>query len=92
MKIMTCPLNGPRNIAEFVCAGEVKAMPDPVGCSDEEWAGYLFLEANPAGLIVEWWLHAPTSYWFIAKRDTVTEQIVATYTVEQFFAQARAAA
>jgi sarcosine oxidase subunit delta len=92
MKIMPCPLNGARNISEFVCAGEVKAMPDPQACSDGEWADYLFLEANPAGEVVEWWLHVPTSYWFIARRDTVTETILATYTVEAFFAQRKQAA
>ncbi|MGI9418803.1 MAG: hypothetical protein ACR2RA_13290 [Geminicoccaceae bacterium] len=30
-------------------------------------------------------MHAPTSYWFIARRNTVTEEIVETYTVEDFF-------
>ena len=28
MKILTCPINGPRNITEFVWGGEVKVMPD----------------------------------------------------------------
>ena len=26
MKIMPCPLNGPRNISEFVCGGEAEAF------------------------------------------------------------------
>ena len=38
MKIMNCPLNGPRNIAEFVCGGEVRETPDPDRCTDAEWA------------------------------------------------------
>ena len=29
MKILTCPINGPRNISEFVWGGELKSMPDP---------------------------------------------------------------
>ena len=29
MKIIRCPLNGPRPLLEFVCGGEVRAMPDP---------------------------------------------------------------
>ena len=29
MKILSCPLNGPRNIAEFIYGGQVKEMPDP---------------------------------------------------------------
>jgi len=78
MKIMPCPLNGPRNITEFVCLGEVKAVPAP-DAPAAAWAEYLFLENNPAGLVREWWCHVPTSYVFIAERDTVTEDIVATY-------------
>ncbi len=85
MKIMTCPLNGPRNISEFVCGREVREMPDPLSSSDEAWAAHLFLEDNVAGEVIEWWMHAPTSYWFIARRNTITEEIVRTYSVEEFF-------
>ncbi|MDH3660622.1 MAG: sarcosine oxidase subunit delta [Alphaproteobacteria bacterium] len=85
MKIMTCPLNGPRNISEFICGREVKEMPDPSTCSDETWAAHLFMEDNIAGEVVEWWMHVPTSYWFIARRNTVSEDIIQTYTVEEFF-------
>ena len=46
MKIMNCPLNGPRNISEFVWGGEVKAMPDRADASDRDWADYVFLENN----------------------------------------------
>ena len=85
MKIMTCPLNGPRNISEFVCGREVREMPDPLSCSDEAWAAHLFLEDNAAGDVIEWWMHGPTSYWFIARRNTVTDEIIQTYSVEEFF-------
>jgi len=84
MKIMPCPLNGPRNISEFVCGGEVREMPDPQSCSDADWAGYVFMENNTAGEVFEWWLHVPTSYWFVARRDTVSEAILETYTVDEF--------
>jgi len=84
MKILDCPLNGPRNISEFVCAGEVKDLPDPTSCSDAEWADHLFAERNPAGEIHEWWLHAPTNFWFIVRRDTVSEDILETMTVAEF--------
>ncbi len=87
MKLMRCPLNGERNIAEFVCGGEVKAMPDPDAASDAAWGRYLFLEDNPAGEITEWWLHAPSSYWFIARRDTRTETILATMTIQEWQAR-----
>jgi len=85
MKIMHCPLNGPRNIAEFVCGGEVLAIPDPVSGTDREWAAYTFIERNHCGVVHEWWLHAPTSYWFIAERDTATDEIIRTYAAAQLF-------
>jgi sarcosine oxidase subunit delta len=88
MKILTCPLNGPRNISEFVWGGEVKAMPDPAAATDAEWTEYLFLDANVAGEIHEWWLHAPTNTWFIARRNTITDTILETMTVDAYLARA----
>ncbi|MCG8691837.1 MAG: sarcosine oxidase subunit delta [Minwuiales bacterium] len=85
MKIMTCPLNGPRNISEFVYGGEVVAMPDPNSATDAEWADYVFLEENRAGVVREWWCHAPTSFWFIAERDTVLDEILRTYPAGEVF-------
>jgi sarcosine oxidase, subunit delta len=87
MKIMSCPLNGLRNIAEFVCGGEVREMPDPDGCSDAEWADHVFMQDNRAGEVIEWWLHAPTAFWFIARRDTRTDEILETMTVREFMAR-----
>ena len=86
MKIMTCPLNGPRNISEFVWGGDVKPAPDAAACTDGDWAEYLFLEDNIAGEVVEWWLHAPSNNWFIARRNTLTDEIMATMTVDAYFA------
>lgn len=85
MKVMHCPLNGPRNISEFVCGGEVSEMPDPTTASDREWAEYIFLENNTKGVVCEWWLHAPTSYWFIAERNTETDEVVRTYPAAELF-------
>ena len=87
MKIMPCPLNGPRNIAEFVCAGEIKDMPDPHSCADREWADYVFMEANSAGVVHEWWCHVATSYWFIAERNTVTDEIIRTYPASELYVE-----
>ena len=85
MKIMNCPLNGPRNISEFVCGGEVQKMPDPAIGSDADWADYVFMHDNAAGVVTEWWLHVPTAYWFIAERDTRTDEIVKTYPASELF-------
>ena len=71
MKILTCPLNGPRNISEFVWGGEVKAVPDPAH-GERRASGPSTCSSRPttAGEIYEWWLHAPTNFWFIARRNT----------------------
>ena len=85
MKVMRCPLNGDRNVNEFHCGGEVVPMPDPAAAGDEAWRDYLWLPANEAGIVREWWCHLPTSYWFIAERNTVTDEILRTYPAEAVF-------
>ncbi len=84
MKLLTCPLNGPRNISEFVWLGEVKEMPDPDTCPDAEWAEYVFLESNIAGIVDEWWVHAPSNMFFIARRNTLTDEVIETMTWDQY--------
>jgi sarcosine oxidase subunit delta len=87
MKILNCPLNGPRNISEFVWGGEVKPMPDPNASGDAEWAEFVFLENNTAGVIREWWCHLATSFWFIGERDTVTDEVIRTYPAGELFSR-----
>ncbi len=82
---MNCPLNGPRNISEFICFGEVTHMPNPQELSDEEWADYMWMSNNTAGIVREWWCHTATSFWFIAERNTVTDEILKTYPASDVF-------
>ena len=84
MKIMQCPLNGARNISEFAFGGEVLPMPK-LKADLREWAEYVFIENNTLGVVREWWIHVPTSYWFIADRDTQTNEIVRTYPSDELF-------
>jgi len=84
---MNCPLNGPRNISEFICFGEVTDMPNPNELSDEQWADYIWMSNNTAGLVREWWCHTATSYWFIAERNTVTDEILKTYPANEVFTE-----
>jgi len=79
MKLITCPLNGPRPLLEFVCGGELRDMPDPDLCSDGEWAAYLFKRDSTPGVKREWWCHIPSGYWFIAERDTAADVFLKTY-------------
>ena len=87
MKIMNCPLNGPRNISEFTCMGEVEPMPDPNAADDAAWADRVWFANNEAGVVREWWCHTATAYWFIAERDTVTDEILRSYTADQVFGE-----
>lgn len=85
MKMMHCPMNGLRNISEFVYGGEVKEMPNPNTCSDREWADYVFYADNQIGIVREWWMHAASSFWFIAERHTASDKILKTYTTNELF-------
>ncbi|MGH7944177.1 MAG: sarcosine oxidase subunit delta [Opitutaceae bacterium] len=79
MKILTCPINGPRPIQEFVYGGEVRAMPDPAVASDSEWADYVFNRNGEPAIKREWWFHLASNTWFVAERDNESDRIVRTY-------------
>ena len=81
---MPCPVNGLRNISEFVCGGE-GAAPPGADASAAEWAAHVFLHDNPAGVVREWWQHVPTSYWFVAERDTRSDEILRSYPASEIF-------
>lgn len=76
MKIMTCPLNGRRNISEFQFLGAVRDTSEPTA---EGLVRHLFFAPNPLGLLREWWRHTPSNTVFIAERDLTTDQILRTY-------------
>ncbi len=78
MKLMTCPINGPRAISEFTYGGELREMPDPT-TSDAVWASYVFNRTGIPGIKREWWCHTPSGVWFIAERDTTTDTIHRTF-------------
>lgn len=84
MKILTCPLNGPRNIAEFTYGGEYHQEPDPDRSDDRSWAEHVFFHDNRAGIVVEWWCHNASAFWFLAERDTRTDRILRTFRVEDY--------
>lgn len=85
MKRMKCPLNGLRNIAEFIRGGEVTDAIDPRENNDREWAEHIFMQENKRGVVKEWWMHTPSSYWFIVERNTITNEIIKTYPATNLF-------
>ena len=89
MKIINCPLNGPRNASEFIWGGDVKDMPEPETADVAAWADYVFLQENEAGVVREWWCHVPTAFWFIAERNTRTDEILRTYPARDLYGARR---
>jgi heterotetrameric sarcosine oxidase delta subunit len=82
MLSIPCPWCGPRDETEFRYGGQAHvAYPeDPLACTDEEWAAYLFLRDNPKGWFRERWVHAAgCRRWFNAVRHTVTYEFAAVY-------------
>jgi sarcosine oxidase subunit delta len=79
MKLLHCPINGPRPITEFAFGGELRETPDPAHVTDEEWAAYVFNRNGAPGMKKEWWYHVPSGTWFIAERDTATDHVQTTY-------------
>jgi sarcosine oxidase subunit delta len=82
MKILVCPLNGPRPVSEFAYGGEVRRSPDPDTCTDAEWSSYVFNRSGSPGIKYEWWCHIASGFWFIALRDTARDLVVATYSAD----------
>ena len=82
MKVLNCPLNGPRNINEFAYGGEYG--PEPASdCDPREWAEHVYFHNNEAGIVIEWWCHVATSYWFLVERNTIIDEILRTFPVSE---------
>ncbi|REJ95156.1 MAG: sarcosine oxidase subunit delta [Planctomycetota bacterium] len=80
MKILNCPINGPRPLQEFHFGGELRPNPlDRKDGADADWADYVFNRDGEPGVKREWWYHIPSGTWFIAERDNVTDQFQRTY-------------
>ena len=76
--LLPCPNCGPRDVNEFVCAGEVTRRPRSAPTLDE-LTDYLYLRRNVAGVQREWWYHRfGCETWFLAERDTRTNEVLKT--------------
>ena len=79
--LLPCPNCGPRDVNEFVCAGEVTYRPkrDPTLV---QLTSYLYFRRNVAGVQREWWYHRfGCELWFQAERDTRTNEVLTTEVV-----------
>jgi sarcosine oxidase subunit delta len=77
--LLPCPVCGPRDVYEFRWGGEQSTRPAP-GSPADAWARYLYFRRNEAGIQQEWWYHrAGCRRWFLARRDTRTNEVHATF-------------
>ncbi len=60
-------------------------MPDHIHSSSREWAEHVFFHENDAGIVTEWWCHTASSFWFLAQRDTITDEIIRTFRTDEIF-------
>jgi heterotetrameric sarcosine oxidase delta subunit len=84
MFLIRCPYCGERDISDFAYGGEAHiARPtESEAMTDGEWAGYVFLRANPKGVHAERWNHqAGCRRWFNILRNTATDDILTVYKV-----------
>lgn len=81
--LVCCPDCGRREVGEFSFGGESNRRAGS-DSNQAELARYLFFRNNVAGLQIEWWYHRDgCQQWFLARRDTRTNQIEETYWPEQ---------
>ena len=81
--LIGCPNCGERSVGEFRFGGEFMARPAP-DASNEVWTSYFYGRRNVAGVQREWWYHRfGCRKWFVALRDTVTNEVQETSWPEQ---------
>jgi sarcosine oxidase subunit delta len=76
--LLECPSCGRRDVNEFHFQGEVTTRPAP-GASLRELTDYVYFRNNVAGVQREWWYHrVGCGLWFVAERDTRTNEVLGT--------------
>ena len=76
--LLPCPTCGPRDVNEFVFAGEVTERPTSTP-TQRELSVYVYSKRNVAGVQREWWFHRfGCEQWFRAERDTRTNDVLRT--------------
>ena len=73
--LLHCPHCGPRPVEEFGYRGEILTRPAQKP-SLRELCDYVYFRDNVAGVQREWWQHRTgCGEWFLAERDTRTNEI-----------------
>jgi heterotetrameric sarcosine oxidase delta subunit len=81
--VLSCPNCGAREVTDFACGGEVAARPAEKPAF-RELNAYVYFRRNVAGVQREWWYHrSGCRAWFLAERDTRTNEVLWTALPEQ---------
>jgi len=76
--LLTCPNCGVREVTDFGFGGEVSSRPDGQA-GLRELSAYNYFRRNVAGVQREWWVHrSGCRAWFLAERDTRTNEVLWT--------------
>jgi heterotetrameric sarcosine oxidase delta subunit len=88
--VLTCPNCGPREVTDFGYGGELNPRPREAP-SLRELSEYNYFRRNVAGVQREWWNHrSGCGDWFIAERDTRTNEVFFTALPHEVFGEAAA--
>jgi heterotetrameric sarcosine oxidase delta subunit len=76
--LLRCPNCGPREVTDFGFGGEVIPRPRSRPAF-RDLNAYNYFRRNAAGVQREWWFHrSGCRVWFIAERDTRTNEVLFT--------------
>jgi heterotetrameric sarcosine oxidase delta subunit len=76
--VLSCPNCGVREVNDFAFGGEVNPRPRSRP-SQRELGSYNYFRRNVAGVQREWWFHrSGCRAWFIAERNTTTNEVLFT--------------
>lgn len=76
--LLTCPNCGTRELTDFGFGGETCTRPSTKP-QQRELAYYNYFRRNVAGRQREWWVHrSGCQAWFLAERDTRTNEVIWT--------------
>jgi len=74
--VLRCPNCGMREVTDFGFGGEVSTRPAGTP-TPRERNEYIYFRSNVAGVQREWWYHrSGCRAWFIAERDTRTNEVL----------------
>jgi heterotetrameric sarcosine oxidase delta subunit len=81
--VLTCPHCGTREVTDFAFGGEVTRRPRERPTL-RELGAYNYFRRNVAGVQREWWYHrSGCRAWFLAERDTRTNDVLWTALPEE---------